>query len=97
MIVITGQILTDPATLPDLFARLQELCEPSRAEDGCAFYHMGIEDAEKGIIMAMEGWRDMEALQAHLALPAIEKLLADFAGKFTNDVLVHEVSYTQKF
>ncbi|ARS29450.1 putative quinol monooxygenase [Sphingomonas sp. KC8] len=97
MIVVTGQIFTDPKTLPALFARLQALCEPSRAEDGCLFYHMGLEDAEKGIIMAMEGWRDMEALQTHLALPAIASLLADFDGKYTNQVTIHEVTSSQKF
>ncbi|WP_189338352.1 putative quinol monooxygenase [Sphingobium sp. SCG-1] len=95
MIVVTGQIFTDPATLPDLFARLQQLCEPSRSEDGCTFYHMGVEDAEKGVLMAMEGWRDMDALQTHLAQPAIAKLLADFDGKFSNKVSIHEVSSTQ--
>lgn len=92
MIVITGQIFTDKETLPLLYARLKELCEPSRAEDGCHFYHMAMEDEENCVIMAMEGWRDMEALQVHLALPAIAKLLADFEGKFTNKVLIHEVS-----
>lgn len=96
MIVITGQIFTDKETLPHLYARLKELCEPSRAEDGCLFYHMGIEDEEKGIIMAMEGWRDMAALETHLALPAIAKLLSDFEGKFSNSVHIHEVSSTQK-
>jgi len=70
MIVITGQIFTGPDTLPALYARLKALCEPSRAEDGCIFYHMAMEDAERGVIMAMEGWRDQAALDAHLALPA---------------------------
>lgn len=96
MIVITGQIFTDQETLPTLYARLKELCEPSRREDGCLFYHMGMEDAEKGVIMAMEGWCDMAALEAHLTLPAIARLLADFEGKFTNDVQIHEVSSSQK-
>lgn len=97
MIVITGQLFTDQETLPHLYARLKELCEPSRAEDGCLFYHMAMEDEEKGIILAAEGWRDMAALEAHLALPAIAKLLADFEGKFSNKVSIHEVSATQDF
>lgn len=96
MIVITGQIFTDPDTLPALYARLKALCEPSRAEEGCIFYHMAMEDAERGIIMAMEGWRDQAALDAHLALPAIAALLEDFAGKFSNDVQIHEVSGSQR-
>lgn len=96
MIVITGQIFTDQETLPHLYARLKELCEPSRAEDGCLFYHMAMEDETKGAILAVEAWRDMDALQAHLALPAIGKLLADFEGKFSNDISIHEVSVTQK-
>lgn len=97
MIVLTGHIITDAATLPKLFARLEELCEPSRAEDGCIFYHMAIEDAEKGLIIAMEGWRDQAALDAHLELPAIAELLKDFDGKFSNDVQIHEVSSSRQF
>lgn len=96
MIVITGQIFTDQETLPALHARLKALCEPSRGEDGCLFYHMGMEDAEKGVLMAMEGWRDQAALETHLAQPEIVRLLADFEGRFTNDVQVHEVSSSQK-
>lgn len=96
MIVITGQIFTDAETLPTLYARLKALCEPSRAEDGCLFYHMGMEDEERGIIMAMEGWRDQAALDTHLGLPSIKTLLDDFAGKFRNDVQIHEVSGSQR-
>ncbi|WP_380876623.1 hypothetical protein ACFB49_09430 [Sphingomonas sp. DBB INV C78] len=96
MIVITGQIFTDQETLPALYSRLKSLCEPSRAEDGCIFYHMAMEDEANGTIMAMEGWRDQAALEKHLSLPSIAKLLADFDGKFRNDVTIHEVSSSQK-
>ena len=96
MIVITGQIRTDQETLPRLYARLKALCESSRAEDGCLFYHMGMEDEEQGILMAMEGWRDQEALTTHLALPAITQLLGDFEGQYTNDIQIHQVSESQR-
>jgi quinol monooxygenase YgiN len=97
MIVVTGIIRTDKVTYPDLFARLKAVCVPSRAEDGCIFYHMGAEDEANCVIMAMESWRDMSALQVHLAQPAIVQLLADFEGRYTNDISVHEVSSTSKF
>ncbi|MGE4430385.1 MAG: putative quinol monooxygenase [Sphingobium sp.] len=96
MIVITGRIWTDPQTLPTLYARLKELVEPSRSEDGCLFYHMAMEDEGEGIILATEGWRDREALDRHLALPPIQRLLDDFAGRFSNDVQLHEVSATER-
>jgi len=96
MIVVTGQIFTDKQTLPALYARLKALCEPSRKEDGCLFYHMGMEDEEQCVIMAMEGWRDRQALDTHLALPAIAQLLADFEGKYRNDVQIHEIISSQK-
>ncbi|MEC3910977.1 antibiotic biosynthesis monooxygenase [Sphingobium sp. CR2-8] len=91
MIVITGQIFTDLDTLPALYGRLKELCAPSRAEDGCLFYHMALEDAERGIIMATEGWRDQAALDTHLALPAVAALVQDFKGKFRTAVQIHQV------
>ena len=96
MIVITGQIFTDKETYPALIARLRELVEPSRAEEGCIFYHMAEEDPKNGVILAAEAWESEEALNRHLSLPAIAKLLADFEGKFRNDVNVHEVSATRK-
>lgn len=95
MIVVTGQISADQETLPSLYARLKELCDPSRAEDGCIFYHMAMEDAEKGIILAVESWRDQQALQVHLEQPAVLRLLSDFEGKYSNQVQIHEVSSTQ--
>lgn len=96
MIVITGLIYTDKETLPILYGRLKDLCAPSRDEDGCEFYHMAMEDEENCTILAMEGWRDMAALETHLALPAVAKLLADFDGKYTNAVQIHQVSSSQK-
>ncbi|HEX5536949.1 MAG TPA: antibiotic biosynthesis monooxygenase [Sphingobium sp.] len=92
MIVVIGQIQIDPKLLPVLFGRLNDMSGPSRAEDGCIFYHMAVEDAEKGLILACEGWRDREALDRHLSLPEAQKLLADFEGQVTMDVQVHEVS-----
>lgn len=97
MIVLTGHIHTDPQTLPELYARLTALAEPSRAEDGCIFYHMAVEDAQAGLIMAMEGWRDRDALNAHLSLPDIVALLTDFEGKFRTEVSIHDVSHSQPF
>lgn len=95
MIVITGQIFTDQETLPDLYARLKAFEEPTRVEDGCIFYHMAMQDESEGIILATEGWRDREALNTHLALPQIAKLLSDFAGKYRNEVSLHDVSATE--
>lgn len=95
MIVITGQIFTDRENLHPLYARLKALCEPTRAEEGCLFYHMAMEDEENCVLVAMEGWRDKDALDRHLALPAIQALLSDFAGKFSNKVQIHEVSSSQ--
>ena len=51
----------------------------------------------RSIALAMEAWRDMDALTVHLAQPAIVRLLSDFEGQYSNDVSVHMVSATQKF
>jgi quinol monooxygenase YgiN len=95
MIVVTGQVFVEKDVFHAFFERVKAFCEPALREDGCLFYHMGIEDEEQGIVMAMEGWRDLEALHAHLAQPEIVQLLADFEGKTTTKVTVHEVSASQ--
>ena len=96
MIVITATIHTDKETLPDLYARLKEMVPLSRAEEGNVFYHMAMEDEENCSIVAMEGWVSQTALEEHLALPHVVKLLSDFDGKYSNDVSIHQVSSTQK-
>lgn len=95
MLVITAHIYPQKEHYHDLLAALRSLVEPSRAEEGCNFYSIGVEDEEQGVLMIFEGWRDMEALQQHLALPHVAKLLQDFDGKYTNKVLLHTVSETQ--
>lgn len=95
MIVITGQLRTDPETLPAFYAGLKALCGPSRAEDGCLFYHMALEDEAECLVLATEGWRDKAALDTHLALPAVAEFLAKFADKVSMNVQIHEVSGSQ--
>ncbi len=95
MLVITAHIFPRPDAFDDLLARLREMVPLSRAEEGNHFYSVGVEEPGE-VIMIFEGWRDMAALQEHLALPHIVRLLSDFEGRYTNKVLLHEAGATQE-
>ncbi|MEQ5871541.1 antibiotic biosynthesis monooxygenase [Sagittula sp. NFXS13] len=48
---------------------------PTRAKDGCLHYAFAEDVKEPGLFHVAEGWRDREALDAHLASPDFAETL----------------------
>ena len=69
MIIVIGRAEIDPAALPAILPQLAGMMAATRAEDGCISYSLAVEDAAAGIMTIAERWRDLAALQAHLATP----------------------------
>ncbi len=49
--------------------------EQTRAKDGCLYYSFAEDVGEAGLFRVAEGWRDREALDAHLASPDFAETL----------------------
>ena len=77
MIILAGHLKTSPDLVEELAAALQSLVPATLLEDGCLAYHFAIDDKAAGSILVYERWRDQDALNVHLALPAIGAVLGD--------------------
>ena len=60
----------------EFVALLKEVQEASRADDGCLNYGYFSEVADATSFVAVEEWRDMQALEAHLRQPHVARLIA---------------------
>ncbi|MDT0509271.1 putative quinol monooxygenase [Novosphingobium sp. MMS21-SN21R] len=81
MIILAGHLKTSPALVEELAAALGSLVADTVKEDGCLDYHFAIDDKAAGSILVYERWRDQEALNTHLALPAIGAVLGGWADR----------------
>lgn len=81
MIILAGHLKTSPALVEELAAALGSLVANTVKEDGCLDYHFAIDDKAAGSILVYERWRDQDALNTHLALPAIGAVLGGWADR----------------
>ncbi len=66
MIILTGYISVDPTDV-DVFLRdVQAISLDTKAEAGCLFYGIALDDRSSGRFLVAERWRDQQALTAHL-------------------------------
>jgi quinol monooxygenase YgiN len=80
----------------DLLALLEEIQAASRHDDGCANYGYFEEIVDSSSFVAVEEWRDMDALAAHLRQPHVGRLVAALPelAEGRPEVQAHEVSRT---
>ena len=81
MIILAGHLKTSPDLVEELAAALNSLVADTVKEDGCLDYHFAIDDRTTGSILVYERWRDQDALNTHLALPAIGAVLGGWADR----------------
>jgi quinol monooxygenase YgiN len=76
MVIVIARFRPRSDRLDEFLALLDDVQEASRGDDGCVDYgyYRGITDDMAFI--AVEEWRDMAALEAHLRTPHIARLIA---------------------
>ncbi len=64
---ITKQVVfvAKDESIEELKALLKDMIEPSRAEDGCLFYHIHQMTEKPNTFVVLESWRDEKALDGH--------------------------------
>lgn len=99
MIIVIGRVSVPAENRDALVAQAEKMQEASREEDGCIRYEFFAAVADPLSFIAVEEWRDREALDAHFAQPhlaefsaALGELLAD-----PPEVAIHEVAGTSDF
>ena len=83
MIFVQGMMTMDPACIADFERDVAAMLGKVRADDGCLFYSLLVEDAARGLVVVCEQWRDDAALLVHFTQPWI----ADFLGNYGEKML----------
>ena len=80
MIVVIGRAEVDPAAMATIRSLMDTVMAATRDEDGCISYSLAVENEAAGIMTIAERWRDLGALQAHLATPHVAAFNAAAQG-----------------
>ncbi len=90
-IVVVGSFTAQAGQESEALEAFRALVEPTHAEDGCILYalHQGAEDPRR--LAFLERWSSREALDAHLASPHIQDVLARAPQLFSDggDIVVY--------
>jgi quinol monooxygenase YgiN len=70
MIVITGSVVTTPATRAAIEAECVAHSQRSRAEPGCIAHNVHTDCENPDRLVFLELWADAAAVRAHFAVPA---------------------------
>jgi quinol monooxygenase YgiN len=78
----------------DFVALLEEVQAASRRDDGCLHYGYYTEITDPLSLIAVEEWRDQEALAAHLGQPHVARLIAALPemGDGRPELAAHDVA-----
>jgi quinol monooxygenase YgiN len=96
VILVIARFRPKPATLDTFVELLIDVQAASRADDGCLNYGYYAEVADPLSYVAVEEWRDMPALDAHLRQPHIARLIGALPelGDGPPQIGVHVVAET---
>jgi quinol monooxygenase YgiN len=76
VVIVIARFRPRPDRRDDLVALLEEVQAASRLDDGCLNYGYYTEITDRFSFVAVEEWRDNEALAAHLRQPHVARLIA---------------------
>jgi quinol monooxygenase YgiN len=94
VVIVIARFRPRPDRRDDLVALLEEVQAASRLDDGCLHYGYYTEITDPLSFIAVEEWRDNEALAAHLRQPHVARLIAALPelGDGGLEIAPHEVA-----
>jgi quinol monooxygenase YgiN len=95
MVIVIARFRPRPERRDDLLTLLTEVQEASRRDPGCLNYGYYENITEGSSFVAVEEWRDMDALAAHLRTEHVGRLIAaigDMAEPEGFEIAAHEVA-----
>ncbi len=99
MIVVIGRVRVEEPNRAELVAELEKMQTASREEDGCIRYGFFSAVEDPLSFVAVEEWRDREALDAHFTQPHLQefvKRLLELSFE-QPEVAIHAVEGTTDF
>jgi quinol monooxygenase YgiN len=99
VIVVIGRVRCDAENRDQLVAELEKMQENSRQEDGCIRYGFFAAVEDPLSFIAVEEWRDRDALDAHFAQDHLREF-GQAMGSLVSErpeVAIHEIADTKPF
>lgn len=99
MLVVIGRVECRPEQRDELVARLTEMQNNSRVEDGCIRYGFFAAVEDPLSFVAVEEWADRDALDKHFAQPHLQEFgrrLLELVSE-RPEVAIHEIADTSPF
>ncbi len=75
-LIVVAHLTSKPETVAETQAALEGLMAPTRMEDGCIKYELHQNNADPTRFCFVEEWTSDAALDAHLATPHLQALVA---------------------
>jgi quinol monooxygenase YgiN len=99
MLLVIGRVKCDPENREELVALLEQMQNDSRLEEGCIRYGFFAAVEDQDSFIAVEEWRDREALDRHFAEPHLQNFAASLLKIVSErpEVAIHEISGTSPF
>ena len=92
MIILMGYIHLNPSDVSEFLADVQAITRSTKAQDGCLFYTVTLDDASAGRMLVVERWRDEQSLDAHMQTQETKTFLEKWASRMQSDVLRYNAS-----
>mgnify|MGYP003543090356 CR=1 FL=1 len=93
MIFVQGTMHMAPDCLDEFRADVAAMLDKVKAEDGCNFYSLVIEDEATGLVNVVEQWRDDAALHVHFTMPWSAEFFAKYSPKMlASTVQIFDIS-----
>lgn len=86
MMILMGYLYLDPSDVIDFVADMETVSASTRAEDGCLFHGICLDDARAGRMLVAQRWRDAAALTAHLTTRTTVAFLAKWGSRFRSEL-----------
>jgi quinol monooxygenase YgiN len=99
MLLVIGRVRCGAEKRDELVALLTRMQDDSRREDGCIRYGFFAAVEDPLSFVAVEEWRDREALDAHFAQQHLREFAAGMLELVSEqpEVAIHEVAGTSDF
>ena len=90
-LVTIAKLHARPGREEDARAALHEVQISTHDEPGCRLYALHVDESDPGAFVMVEGWDSDEAMDAHVAAPYLQALIAKSEALFAGPVEVQRL------
>ncbi|MAY62285.1 MAG: antibiotic biosynthesis monooxygenase [Rhizobiales bacterium] len=92
MLILMGYIHIEPQDVDAFVRDVGTIGLSTKAEEGCLFHAITLDDGPTGRFLVAERWRDQEALATHLERVETLAFLKTSGGRMKGDLQTYEVT-----